>query len=238
LNKSGLRAEVINYGVPAYSTQHEVGKVEQAVREGADLVLLQITLNDAELKPWTPIGITNFSRFGPFQAQGWQKKVFQVWSSLGYVFERFHNTKTHREYVRYFYEVFENPRGWREFGKAVQRINATCQKNNRRLVVVVFPLFGVPLDGKYPFKGLHERIGSFIDSLNLPRLDLLELYQGIPLERIQVIPGEDRHPNEIAHRMAAERIYTWLAENNYIPEELKIRLRFKGRTQIIKEEPL
>ena len=54
LNKTSSKVEVINYGLPRLSTSNEVKYVEQAVGEGADLVILQITLNDAELKPYAP----------------------------------------------------------------------------------------------------------------------------------------------------------------------------------------
>ena len=41
LNSSDLRTEVINYGIPGYSTSHEIDLVKRALSEQADLVLLE-----------------------------------------------------------------------------------------------------------------------------------------------------------------------------------------------------
>ncbi|MFM1848172.1 MAG: hypothetical protein RL417_1646, partial [Pseudomonadota bacterium] len=48
LNEKQPKVEVINYGVPRYSTSHEIAVVERALKEEADLIVLQITLNDPE----------------------------------------------------------------------------------------------------------------------------------------------------------------------------------------------
>ncbi|RME58870.1 MAG: SGNH/GDSL hydrolase family protein, partial [Candidatus Dadabacteria bacterium] len=52
LNSREKKVEVINYGVPGYSTSHEVSLVKKAIQDGADLVIVQLTLNDPELKPY------------------------------------------------------------------------------------------------------------------------------------------------------------------------------------------
>lgn len=236
LNDSSTKAQVINYGVPAYSTSHEVPKVAQAIKEQSDLIILQITLNDPEYKPITPIGITNFTNFGPMQPGASTQKLFAHWHTLAFVAQRLHNSQTYRDYINYFNNLYDNPKTWGPFKKAMGKIAKSCSKSNTRIVAVVFPLFGLPLDASYPFYPIHKKIDDLLTTLNVPHMDLSEYYKGIPLERLQVIPGIDRHPNEIGHRIAAERIYDYLAQNNFIPEELKIKLKFKGRTRIINEE--
>ena len=47
-----------------------------------------------------------------------------------------------------------------------------------------------------------------------------------------MIPGVDRHPNELGHRIAGEQIYLWLEKQGLLPEELKIKKRYKTRTGI------
>ena len=122
LNTVRTKAEVINYGVPAYSTSHEVALVERAIKEQADLILLQITLNDAEVKSYRPTGITNFARFGAYQpAPRWQT-ILSYWSSLRFALERLHNTRTRRDYVKYFNDVFKNPNGWKLYTRANRQI--------------------------------------------------------------------------------------------------------------------
>jgi hypothetical protein len=49
-------------------------------------------------------------------------------------------------------------------------------------------------------------------------IDLLRAYRNIPPERLQVIPGEDNHPNERAHRIAAEHLLAALVHDHLVPE--------------------
>ena len=234
LNETELRAEVINYGVPAYSTDHEVPVVRQAYQEEADLVILQITLNDAELKPLTPTGINKDmpDRFGDLQPTARQQRIFRWSKTVEFVVRRLHNTRTHQNYIDYFYEVFENPRGWRMVVDSLERMQHIAARHEKPFVAVVFPLFGIAVDDDYPFFELHSMVTDQLEKMGIPHLDLAELYRDIPVERLQVWPGVDRHPNEIAHRMAAEEIYIWLVEKGLIPEELRIRLMHTTRMGI------
>jgi lysophospholipase L1-like esterase len=234
LNDGTRSAEVINYGVPAYSTSHEVPVVAKAITEGSDLILLQITLNDPEIKKHTPSGIRENmdDRFGALTMTGPLGTLAQYWKTLGYAMTRLHNTKTHRAYVDYFNDLFENPRTWNPFVESMRKLVATAKDSKKPLVAVVFPLFGIPMTDAYPFYGIHAKVRELMRSLDVPLLDLSQMYQGIPLERLQVIPGVDRHPNEIAHRMAAERIYLWLEEQTMIPANHTISEKFATRLGI------
>lgn len=234
LNETAMRGEVINYGVPAYSADHETAVIRKAYQEGADLVILQITLNDAELKPLTPTGIRKDmpDRFGELQPTDRQRKIFGFSRLAELVVRRLHNTSTHRNYVDYFYEVFNHPRGWRMFVSSISRMREIAQRHDKPFVAVVFPIFGIAVDDNYPFFALHKKITDQLEQLGVPFLDLAETYRDIPVDRLQVWPGVDRHPNEIAHRMAAEEMYIWLVENNLIPQDLKIQLMHSTRLGI------
>lgn len=234
LNETAHRAEVINYGVPAYSADHEAPVVKKAYRSGVDLVILQITLNDAELKPLTPTGIRKDmpDRFGELQPTEKQQKIFRFSRLAELVVRRLHNTRTHQNYIDYFYEVFNHPRGWRMFVDSVKRMQEMGKRHNKPFVAVVFPIFGIAVDDNYPFFALHKKITDQLEQLGVPCLDLAEIYRDIPVDRLQVWPGVDRHPNEIAHRMAAEEIYIWLVENNLIPQDLQIQLMHSTRLGI------
>jgi len=233
------RVEVINYGVPAYSTSHEVGVAKRAISEGADLILLQITLNDPEVKHHRPTGITENmqDRFGPLKLTGATKWLAEHWRTLGFVLTRLHNSGTHRAYVGYFKDLFSNPESWNPFSSSMTELVNLAKDSKTPIVSVVFPLFGIPLDDKYPFYEIHTKVAQLMTSLSVPVLDISQIYRGIPLEHLQVIPGVDRHPNEIAHRMAAEKIYLWLEERRLIPEEFVIKEKFATRLGIRDQRP-
>jgi len=52
------------------------------------------------------------------------------------------------------------------------------------------------------------------------------------------LPGKDSHPNEIAHRIAAEQIYLWLERIDLLPKEIVIREKYRKRTTSIPKKKL
>jgi hypothetical protein len=236
---SPRNVEVINYGVPAYSTSHEIDTTKQAITEGADLILLQITLNDPEIKAHRPSGLTEnmTDRFGPLKLKGMTKTLARHWKTLGFVLTRLHNSQTHQAYIDYFTGLFMEEKTWKPFTDAMGQLVGLARESKTPIVAVVFPLFGMPMDEKYPFYPIHTKVKDLMTSLQVPNLDVSDIYQGIPLEHLQVIPGVDRHPNEIAHRMAAEHIYLWLEGQKMIPDEFVIKEKFATRLGINKQRP-
>ena len=236
---SPRNVEVINYGVPAYSTSHEIDTTKQAIQEGADLIILQITLNDPEIKSHRPQGLTENmkDRFGPLKLQGWTKKLAKHWKTLSFVLTRLHNSQTRQAYIDYFTGLFMEEKTWTPFTESMSRLVSLAKESKTPIVSVVFPLFGIPMDQNYPFYPIHTKVKDLMTSLAVPNLDVSDIYEGIPLEHLQVIPGVDRHPNEIAHRMAAEHIYLWLEGMKMIPEEFLIKEKFATRLGVNKQRP-
>jgi len=214
LNTEQPAVEVINYGVPRYSTSHEVAVVERAIKAGADLIVLQITLNDPEIKPYRPTGLLVDETTGNVAVTN---PILRHWRSLGYVVTRFKNTATHREYVRYFFKLFEGKKTWRHFTDSLNGIVKRCADAGVPLVATVFPLFGHPVNKDYPFYPLHEKVAGALQERGVSSLDIAEHYRNMPLDRLQVIPIADRHPNEIGHRIAAEAMLPWLQSLNLLP---------------------
>lgn len=228
------QVEVINYGVPAYSTSHEIPIVRKAITEGADLILLQITLNDPEIKHHTPSGLKEHmpDRFGALSLSGTVGSLAKRWKTLAFVLNRLHNTKTHQAYADYFLDLFDNPRTWVPFKRSMAKLVETARQKNIPIKAVIFPLFGLPMDDSYPFFSIHEKVDALMKELNVSSIDLSPIYKDIPLARLQVIPGVDRHPNEIAHRMAAEEIYLWLEGMQILPQRTIITEKFATRLGI------
>ena len=214
LNRTQTKVEVINYGVPRYSTSHEIKTTRQALEEGADLVILQITLNDPEIKLDWPTGLQLDTQSGEVKLA---HPIYRYWKSLAYVRTRIENTRSHREYRDYFYRLFDKKENWASFSDSMRNLVNACKERNVPILAAVFPLFGYPVDDQYPFFPIHERIVKLLGSLQVIHTDLTESYRNIPLDRLQVLPGVDRHPNEIAHRIAAEQILAFLKDKNLLP---------------------
>jgi hypothetical protein len=63
----------------------------------------------------------------------------------------------------------------------------------------------VGLDRGYPFEDTTRVISAFLDTAGIARLDLLPVLRGRPDQSLWVHPV-DRHPNEVANRLAAESL--------------------------------
>jgi hypothetical protein len=87
--------------------------------------------------------------------------------------------------------------------------------------MAIFPIFDSQLGDGYSYRALHEEIGSLAGDAGLRVLDLLPAYEGVDARRLALIPFTDPHPNELAHRLAAERIAEYLIAEELItpPEE-------------------
>ena len=80
---------------------------------------------------------------------------------------------------------------------------------DKRFLVVVFPMF-IDTDGDYPLRRCHEVVVQALKSRGVEVLDLLPIYGKTPPKELWVHPL-DRHPNDLAHRMAAEAIVSAVA---------------------------
>ena len=85
-----------------------------------------------------------------------------------------------------------------------------CRERRIPFVVVVFPLFGNPLDDGYPFAGVHASVDRAATAAGAHVVDLLPAYRGLRWELLVVDGVNDEHPNEIAHRIAANVILSSL----------------------------
>jgi len=97
---------------------------------------------------------------------------------------------------------------WSQQQEVLHAFNATTNNLGEKLTVVTFPFFQHRQDN-YQFLEVHQTLGSFWSSVNANHLDLLPVYAPYPDEDL-VVNSYDAHPNEFAHKLAAEAL------NNYL----------------------
>lgn len=219
---NNLQFTVLNFGVRGYSTVQELQLLKDSYRSvKPDLVLLQITLNDPELMPYR---VTH-----PYLDNHGQVRltnpIFSYLHSFKLVTERIINTQTRSNYLDYYADLFNNPATFERFKDAIHRIHILLSENGIKLATVVFPLFSHPLDKAYPFIQHHKKIHTILQKEQIPYIDLLHRFRGMEPSRLQVLPGMDSHPNEIAHRIAADTITRWLIRKRIIPVTRKANER-------------
>ena len=189
-----------------WDTGHELADLMAAVDGGypLDLLVLVYCLND-------------LSDIAP----DWQRVNRRIYASSepGYFVTHsyFFNTLYFRwksardqDVSNYYHFVLDNYRGpvWEQQKLRLKLLRDKIDSRGGRLLVVTFP-FMHALGPDYEYRQVHERLDRCWKELNVPHLDLLDIYESHS-------PGEltvnryDAHPNELAHRMAAESISAFL----------------------------
>lgn len=222
----GLRFESYNFGVGGYNTSQELFMLTwMALPTQPDAVVLCYALNDAEpplfrvneasQKPERRPREANIGEglddSTPPQSLIYRLRVAQLVWQAGIRRERGRQTEA---YYRSLYRP--EAEGWKNSRHALRDIVGVCKSRQIPLLIVVFPIL-YKLDGQHPFQDLHQTIAREIEAIGPPVLDLLPAFQGEDYQSLWVHPT-DQHPNEKAHRIAAEQMTKTLADN---PEFLR-----------------
>jgi lysophospholipase L1-like esterase len=224
---NGTTAEVLNFGTSGANAASEVAIVERGLKYDPDLVLLQITLNDPPQPQSSAEDLATYLPPPPITAS--TDPILFHWKTWVLLATGLNARKSRAGVIGYHHWLFADLTTFRD---ALRAIKASCAARGTPFVVVVFPLLPFPLDEHYPFADLHDRVASVLEDLAIPRLDLLAAFRGLDVERLQVRPGVDAHPNEIAHRIAAEQIYLWLERRALIPPALVVQRKFSERGMV------
>ena len=102
------------------------------------------------------------------------------------------------------YDPAKNARGLDITWNAIQRMSEQQKARGKRFLVAIFPMF-IDTDGRYPLQRCHEAVMAAMTARGVDVVDLLPAYRGTPAKDLWVHPL-DRHPNDLAHRLAAEAI--------------------------------
>lgn len=196
------RVEVINAGVQGHGTHEAVAFYAlQGYQFEPDVVLLGFMLNDATDFAETIRQNEALTKEPPLSRLGRASRLWEIFE------RRAPAQQLEEEFFATTRRSFQSPR-WDECQELLGNMTALSHQRGFRFVVVVFPIF-TGLESQYPFEDLHELVRAACRDAGCECLDLLEVYRGRPSASLWVHPT-DQHPNEIAHRLAAERIAAWL----------------------------
>lgn len=99
-------------------------------------------------------------------------------------------------------EKFENQMNW---------LNEDVSKKNGKLVIMIFPIFYWP-GGDYPLIDVHEKLSKMLNKKGIQYIDLLPDYIEHEDRNLWVHPV-DQHPNDFAHKIAAEKLIKFFDQN-------------------------
>jgi lysophospholipase L1-like esterase len=206
--KAPGRFEVRNAGRRGLDFPELSEAFESALAYEPDLVVYALTLNDAVQPPefrarqaFVNDWILDREQPPDAGAAALRGRLRVV----DFVRERLEAWRVGRATTAWYLDMWSdrNP-GWRETQERLRAMRRALDTRGARLLVAPWPLF-VGLERDYPFAPVHREIESFCLSAGIAHRDLLSAFQGRRTAELWVHPI-DHHPNEIAHRLAAESL--------------------------------
>lgn len=202
--------EVVNLARPGLNTVDHLAQLEtEGFSYAPDAVLLGFVLNDSE----------DSSSAETRRAADWATPRYPpalLWDRSAlyrFVGTRLFATSQNRRRIAGFRSMYAaDAPGWIATRKALKTMGAHCRERGVPLVVAIFPLLGNPLDARYPFVPLHERVSQAAADAGAKVVDLLPAYRGLRWELLVVDGAADEHPNEVGHRIAARVLLRALSD--------------------------
>jgi hypothetical protein len=202
--------EVVNLAMPGMNTVDHVAQlVQEGLAYGPDVVLLGYVMNDSEdLQAAEARRAVDWAQGPPVPRGPWSRSaLFRLVST------RLWATAENRRRVTGYKSMYvEDAPGWVAARRALKSLGTSCREKGVPLVVAIFPLFGNPLDERYPFPDLHGKVARAAEGAGARVVDLLPAYRGLRWDVLVVDGVDDEHPNEIAHRIAANTLLRVLDE--------------------------
>lgn len=209
--------EVVNWSRCGWNTRQAWQSVRRSL-EGLDpdLVILGFTLNDAE-----PSGRQERERITEGlhrrSPQGGLGKLLHERSALyRLVWGRLENLRQRRAFSDYYRGLFTGVH-WQDCREAMQELRDATRDRGVPLLLVVMPVFDSQFDRTYAYRRQHRKVRETAQELEIASLDLLGTFRRVDARRLAVVPFTNPHPNELAHRIAADELVNYLVDERLVP---------------------
>jgi hypothetical protein len=199
------RWQVLNFGWRALDFPDLNRSFRQALDADPDLIVFGMVLNDGERsaefdRQWPALNDWIMVRRPP------EKASFASPRLLSFVRDRFETYRIARDTTRWYRDMYgpANADGWQRTKEDLSAMENEAHARGVPLVVALWPLL-VDLERDYPFADVHDKIGRVCQKARIPFVDLLPALRGRKTASLWAHPA-DWHPNELAHRLAAETL--------------------------------
>jgi lysophospholipase L1-like esterase len=206
LNASGgpPRYQILNFGTDGYGTLQEARLLETRVAPFApDLVVVAYCLNDPS-NSYTPTVWFLDAKPRSYLLDFVRRRLGLTPSELSPAHPRY--THGAVDWARLYDPAGPN---WGEVVRGFARIAAWARPRRVPVVVVIFPLLLDEPDARAqaPLLGrLHGQVRAAASREGFHVLDLAPVFARLPATELREIPGDQIHPNERGHALAAEAI--------------------------------
>ena len=188
-------------------TGDELKALRQTLRKGyqTDVVVLVYVLND--ISDLIPEWQANLQRLHDEEAN----ESFFVRHSF-FINRVYYQIKAARDPAIWDYyacvkDAYAGPQ-WETQKQRLADIISFCNAHQMKLAVVTFP-FLQDIGPNYRYGNVHDQLNAFWADNHIPHLDLLPVYKSYKPWEV-VVGKQDAHPNEFAHKKAAEAIDAFL----------------------------
>jgi lysophospholipase L1-like esterase len=202
----GERWEVVNLAEPGLNAVQAASRLaSEGLAYEPDVVIVAWVLNDSEDE--TAAEARRAADWVEDERRGPSVSFLDRSALARLVRTRVRATVENRRRVDGFRSMYaEDYAGWAAARRALKAMGGMCRERGVPLVVAIFPLFGNPLDNRYPFADVHAKVAQAAAEAGARVVDLLPAFRGLDGALLVVNGADDEHPNEIAHRIAARAI--------------------------------
>lgn len=110
--------------------------------------------------------------------------------------------------------------------RTFDRLRDFRERAGAPVAVVVIPTAGVPLDGRYPFAGIHESLGRAAGDSGLPMLDLLPGFRDLREGILETGPHDLPRRSDQGQRIAAEMLFAFLVDRGLLGPSAEVAPRY------------
>lgn len=200
--------EVHDLAVLGRDTGRELTMMTDALSQGYQLdeVVLVYCLNDiSDLIPgWT---LAMQQLYAEVEQTGWLVRN-SYFVNIMYWRYRFQKDANLGNYYQCVQEAYGSAL-WEQQKERLKAFRDLVESHGGHLTVVTFPFLHA-LGPDYPYTPVHAQLDAFWRDLNVPHLDLLPVYEGLPSSSL-VVNRYDAHPNEYANELAANAMDPFLS---------------------------
>jgi|GEM_PF-2042364 len=209
INHGGSKIKIKNCGVVGQDLPEVYGTYRrESSKKRYPIVIYGFVLNDFGL----PLKVYG-NDYIDFNNGGYTFDPLRKFSSLyNFVCHLIDKKRLHDVTIKAYLKSFCGRNAKNKFD-LLRKFNRDIESKNGKLVIVLFPLL---YDFKrYPFGEIHEKMARFCKEEGIYLIDLLPAFSKYRAEELWVNPT-DHHPNEIAHKRAAQEIYDFFVLNGLL----------------------
>ncbi len=205
--------EALNFGVNGYEARDEIQLLKDTVMPfRPDIVVWEYFINDIVSYEANARLVEKL-----FALREHLDPFMRTPSRLvNFVFRRVWLAFQSRETEKTLREAYDSPAEIESFAGIMRETKASVTGSGARLLVVIFPDLRAYRGREYLLARMHEKVAAVLRRESIPFIDLTGKF-GDSGPRSLWVHETDHHPNDTAHRLAAEEIAAAFKRLGFLP---------------------